>query len=87
MRVLLTSDCCPRVSYHTSMAHSQAMVSSLTIPVPWGHIAGKAWGQPSGQPVLAVHGERRRRRRWWGGVTMVVVLLQDGWTMLDHLII
>ena len=31
--------------------------SVVTIPVPWGHIAGKAWGKPSGLPVLAVHGK------------------------------
>ena len=25
--------------------------------MPWGHIAGKAWGKPSRKPVLAVHGK------------------------------
>jgi len=28
----------------------------IRIPVPWGHVAGKAWGDPSNQRVLAVHG-------------------------------
>ena len=30
--------------------------TELRIPVPYGHIAGKAWGDPSGKPVLALHG-------------------------------
>ena len=28
----------------------------VSIDVPWGQIVGKAWGSPSGQPVLALHG-------------------------------
>ncbi|PSN47905.1 hypothetical protein C0J52_03377 [Blattella germanica] len=28
----------------------------VTIPVPWGHIAGKWWGDPSVQPILGLHG-------------------------------
>jgi len=28
----------------------------ITIPVPWGVIAAKEWGPPSGDPWLAVHG-------------------------------
>ena len=30
--------------------------TSFTFPVPWGFVAGKAWGQPGGHPVLALHG-------------------------------
>ena len=30
--------------------------TELRIPVPYGHIAGKAWGDPSGKPLLALHG-------------------------------
>jgi hypothetical protein len=30
--------------------------SELKIPVPWGHVAAKAWGDPSKRPVLAMHG-------------------------------
>ncbi|XP_069695574.1 serine hydrolase-like protein isoform X1 [Periplaneta americana] len=37
-------------------AMSIAETVELKIPVPWGHIAGKAWGDPCGQPVLCVHG-------------------------------
>ena len=28
----------------------------LRIPVPWGHIAGKTWGNPQGIPVICLHG-------------------------------
>jgi len=28
----------------------------LKIPVPWGHIAGKTWGNPQGIPVICLHG-------------------------------
>ena len=28
----------------------------VSIDVPWGQISGKAWGSPSGKPVLALHG-------------------------------
>ena len=28
----------------------------VRIPVPYGHIAGKAWGDPSGKPILGLHG-------------------------------
>lgn len=30
--------------------------SEVHIPVPWGHIAGKRWGNPEGKPVLCLHG-------------------------------
>uniref|UniRef100_A0A8C0GWV7 Serine hydrolase like 2 n=1 Tax=Chelonoidis abingdonii TaxID=106734 RepID=A0A8C0GWV7_CHEAB len=32
------------------------MVSELKFPVPWGHIAAKAWGSPQGRPVVCLHG-------------------------------
>ena len=28
--------------------------------VPWGHIAGKEWGDPNGKHVLALHGRFNR---------------------------
>lgn len=28
----------------------------LKFSVPWGHIAAKVWGDPGGEPILAVHG-------------------------------
>ena len=31
-------------------------VAAVSFPVPWGHIAGKEWGDPHGTPVLALHG-------------------------------
>ncbi|CAM2098036.1 unnamed protein product [Caretta caretta] len=32
------------------------MVSEMKFPVPWGHIAAKAWGSPQGHPMLCLHG-------------------------------
>ncbi|NXL51201.1 SEHL2 protein, partial [Podilymbus podiceps] len=32
------------------------MFSELKFPVPWGHVAAKAWGTPEGHPVLCLHG-------------------------------
>ncbi|XP_039292861.1 probable serine hydrolase isoform X1 [Nilaparvata lugens] len=31
-------------------------VTEVTIPVPWGHLAGKWWGTRDKQPILALHG-------------------------------
>ena len=28
----------------------------VSIPVPWGIIAGREWGSPTGVPWIAVHG-------------------------------
>jgi len=28
----------------------------IRIPVAYGHIAGKAWGNPDGKPILGLHG-------------------------------
>ncbi|XP_055663240.1 serine hydrolase-like protein 2 isoform X4 [Falco peregrinus] len=32
------------------------MFSELKFPVPWGHVAAKAWGSSEGHPVLCLHG-------------------------------
>ncbi|XP_059672494.1 serine hydrolase-like protein 2 isoform X2 [Gavia stellata] len=32
------------------------MFSELKFPVPWGHVAVKAWGPSEGHPVLCLHG-------------------------------
>ncbi|NWH82844.1 SEHL2 protein, partial [Piaya cayana] len=32
------------------------MFSELKFPVPWGHVAAKAWGPSEGRPVLCLHG-------------------------------
>ncbi|NXK55045.1 SEHL2 protein, partial [Chauna torquata] len=32
------------------------MFSEVKFPVPWGHVAAKAWGPPDGHPVLCLHG-------------------------------
>jgi len=33
------------------------VLHAVSFPVPWGHIAGREWGDPTGTPVLALHGE------------------------------
>ena len=33
-----------------------AFETVVSIDVPWGRISGKAWGSPSGRPVLSLHG-------------------------------
>ena len=35
---------------------SSKQVEEIKLSVPWGHIAGKAWGDSSGSHVLVVHG-------------------------------
>lgn len=32
------------------------MFLEVKFPVPWGHVAAKAWGPPEGHPVLCLHG-------------------------------
>ncbi|XP_072890011.1 serine hydrolase-like protein isoform X4 [Hemitrygon akajei] len=34
----------------------RGLCRELWIPVPWGHVAAKAWGSPDGRPVLCLHG-------------------------------
>ena len=31
--------------------------AEVRIPMPWGFIAGKSWGNTSGSPVIGIHGE------------------------------
>lgn len=31
-------------------------IQELRLPMPWGHVAAKAWGSPSNRGVLVVHG-------------------------------
>ncbi|CAB3375737.1 Hypothetical predicted protein [Cloeon dipterum] len=37
---------------------------SITVPVPWGHIAGKWWGPRDVQPVIAMHGWHENANTW-----------------------
>ncbi|KAK9509470.1 hypothetical protein O3M35_006780 [Rhynocoris fuscipes] len=32
-------------------------VEEVRIPVPWGHVAGKRWGDKTSQPIIALHGQ------------------------------
>lgn len=34
----------------------QIPTEEITIPVPWGHIAGKWWGPKNVRPILLLHG-------------------------------
>ncbi|XP_059470738.1 probable serine hydrolase [Neocloeon triangulifer] len=36
----------------------------ITVPAPWGHIAGKWWGPRDVQPVLAMHGWQENANAW-----------------------
>ncbi|CAH1272988.1 SERHL2 [Branchiostoma lanceolatum] len=57
---------CTRISRTMAMSTSEGdvyvgttergLTQELQFPVPWGHIAGKAWGDPLGRPVLGLHG-------------------------------
>merc|ERR1719510_1131680 len=38
------------------MMSSKSIVKEIQIPVPWGHIAGKEWGNSDGEPWIALHG-------------------------------
>lgn len=35
--------------------HSNSF-KEVTIPVPWGHVAGKWWGPTNKRPILTLHG-------------------------------
>ncbi|XP_078388211.1 serine hydrolase-like protein [Cetorhinus maximus] len=39
-----------------STAAVKGLCQELSFTVPWGHIAAKAWGHPSGRPVFCLHG-------------------------------
>ena len=36
---------------------SVCVCDAVSLAVPWGHVAGKAWGDPLGKRVLALHGK------------------------------
>ncbi|CAG9864761.1 unnamed protein product [Phyllotreta striolata] len=38
------------------MAATNRKIGEIRIPVPWGHVAAKTWGEPDDQLVLCVHG-------------------------------
>ena len=38
----------------------------VTISVPWGHIAGKSWGdEKNNKKVLCLHGELHMQYKFW----------------------
>ena len=40
----------------SSSSNEYGNPNEVTIPVPWGKIAGRQWGNEQGKPILAVHG-------------------------------
>ncbi|XP_072348168.1 serine hydrolase-like protein isoform X2 [Scyliorhinus torazame] len=46
----------PFFSKCISTAAVKGLCCELSFPVPWGHIAAKAWNHPRGRPVLCLHG-------------------------------
>ncbi|XP_054264519.1 serine hydrolase-like protein 2 [Macrosteles quadrilineatus] len=47
--------------------------TEITVPVPWGHIAAKAWGTPGNPRLLAIHGLNDNA----GSFDQLMPLLQD----------
>lgn len=44
---------------HLSYRKCSTLVNNfkeVTIPVPWGHVAGKWWGPTHKRPILTIHG-------------------------------
>ena len=40
----------------SSISNEYEKPNEVSIPVPWGKIAGKQWGNKNGTPILAIHG-------------------------------
>lgn len=51
----------------------------IRIPVPYGYIAGKAWGDPKGRPILALHGWLDNAATFDG----LVPLLPEGYRLVS----
>ena len=51
----------------------------IRIPVPYGHIAGKAWGDPQGKPILGGKSRGRTYQDPWEVVTCICSLGLHGW--------
>lgn len=44
--------------------HTEASVKEIQIPVKWGHVAAKLWGDENEQPILALHGWQDNAGTW-----------------------
>jgi len=42
--------------FHHRLKMSSLTAKEIQIPVPWGHVAAKEWGDSSGEPWILVHG-------------------------------
>lgn len=51
-----THTVCVCVFLYVYMYNCMVFNTLVSIDVPWGRISGKAWGSPSGRPVLSLHG-------------------------------
>lgn len=49
-------NCVSMIQRQVSTRQPQQQAEEIRIPVPYGHIAGKAWGDPKGKPILGLHG-------------------------------
>ena len=54
----VTKRLCARVlrSQEQSRRDISGEAVEVRIPAPYGHIAGKAWGDPGGKPIIGLHG-------------------------------
>ena len=55
----VTRRICARVWRSPELSSSRSISGEaveVRIPAPYGHIAGKAWGDPGGKPIIGLHG-------------------------------
>ncbi|XP_042890076.1 probable serine hydrolase isoform X2 [Penaeus japonicus] len=55
----------PALSHQYQKMSSQALPKEISIPVPYGHIAGKIWNE-GGYPILGLHGWMDNAGTWDG---------------------
>nr|ARD71211.1 acetyltransferase [Spodoptera exigua] len=52
--------------------HSQVPTKEIQIPVKFGHIAGKLWGNSNERPILALHGWQDNAGTWDPLIPMII---------------
>ena len=43
-------------SFSSTSSEDFSVPKEISVPVPWGHISGKQWGNENGKPMMAIHG-------------------------------